>query len=115
MLASGSSKAWVVIQGEGNMPGLEALLSYLDQAAAALSPGERVRILIDVARVTHVPPRVPLALGHWILAHQHQLERAGVVVASGIVQALTHTVFRLAGVPGILISTDFDEARAWVG
>ena len=115
MLASDSSRAWVVIQGEGDIPGLEALLGYLDEASACLAPGERVRVLIDVARVTHVPPRVPLALGRWILAHQHQLERAGVVVASGIVQALTHTVFRLAGVPGILISTDADEARDWVG
>jgi hypothetical protein len=103
------------MQGVGDLSGLDALLRYLDEASALLGPRERVCILIDVSRVTYVPPRVPLALGRWILAHQHQLDRAGVVVSSGIVQALTRTVFRVAGVPGVRITTDHADARRWVG
>jgi hypothetical protein len=115
VLAQDAPLAWVTIQGVGDMPGLYALLGYLDEAAGRLAPGERVRILIDVSRVSHVPPRVPLALGRWILAHRHQLERAGVVVSGGIVQVLTRTVFRIAGVGGVRITTDAASARRWVG
>ncbi len=115
VLADGAPLAWVTIQGVGNLEGLDALLGYLDEASALLAPGERVRILIDVSRVTYVPPRVPLALGRWIVAHQHQLDRAGVVVSNGVVQVLTRTVFRIAGVPGVRITTDSANARRWVG
>ncbi len=114
-LAASEPVAWVTIEGEGNLPGLEDLVSYLDECSRRLSPGERVRILIDVSRVTHVPARAPLLIGRWILAHRHQLERAGVVVGGGVVQALTRTVFRIAGVPGVRITTDAGEARRWVG
>jgi hypothetical protein len=115
VLAEGSPRAWVVIQGVGNMEGLRELLSFLDEAAALLAPGERVRILIDVSEVTYVPPRVPLALGRWILAHEHQLDRAGVVVSGGVVRVLTRVVFKVAGVPGVCITTGHAKACAWLG
>jgi len=107
--------AWVTIQGQGNTEGLGALVGYLDECSALLAHGERASILIDVSRVTTVPARTPLALGRWILAHRHQLHRAGVVVNNGVIRAVTRTVFRIAGVPGVCISTDHGEARRWVG
>jgi len=107
--------AWVSIQGQGNTEGLGALVGYLDECSALLGPGERASILIDVSRVTTVPARTPLALGRWILTHRHQLHRAGVVVNNGLILAVTRTVFRIAGVPGVCISMDHGEARRWVG
>lgn len=115
VLARGAPLAWVTIRGQGNVAGLEALVRQLDACSALLERGERVRILVDVSGVTLVPARAPLVLGRWILGHRHQLDRAGVVVSSGIVQALTRTVFRIAGVPGVLITTETGEARRWVG
>ncbi len=89
-------------------------MRFLDECSALLTHGERANILIDVSRVTTVPARTPLVLGRWILAHRHQLERAAVVVNNGVIRAVTRTVFRIAGVPGVCITTDPAEAHRWV-
>ena len=102
-LAGDEPHLLVVMEGDGTDEGLDRLISFLDNAAALLRPGELVRVDVDVSGLTWVPLRTPVVLGRWILAERHLLASADILVGGPLVRTATEAVFRIAGVPNVRV------------